>query len=148
MDIKNARERSNYPNATQLELGRYAIDQGADLVAGHHPHVIQGIEKYKGRYIVYSLANFCFGGNRNPSDKDTFIFQNAFTFKGKELISVKGKVIPCQVSSVKEVNDYQPTILEGEEKERVLKRILKYSEKLKYGIKAENLDEFSASTFY
>ena len=140
-------ERSNYPNAIQLELGRYAIDQGADLVAGHHPHEIQGREKYKNRDIVYSLANFCFGGNRNPSDKDTFIFQSAFTFKGKELISVKGKVIPCQVSSVKEINDYQPTILEGGDKERVLKRILEYSEKLEYGIEAENLDEFSASTF-
>jgi len=137
-------ERSNYPNAVQRELGRYAIDQGADLVAGHHPHVIQGIEKYKGRYIVYSLANFCFGGNRNPSDKDTFIFQNCFTFNGDELKNVKGMIIPCQVSSLKEVNDYQPTILEGKEKERVLNRILKYSRELEYGITEENIDKFSS----
>ena len=40
---------------------------------GHHPHVVQGIESYKGVNIVYSLGNFCFGGKKNPTDKDTFI---------------------------------------------------------------------------
>lgn len=127
-------ETKNYPNDVQLELGRFAIDAGADVVAGHHPHVIQGIDKYKGKYIVYSLGNFCFGGNRNPKDKDTFIFQNQFTFSDGELIDSHGIIIPCSISSRKDVNDYQPTVLEGEEAERVMNRILKYSSSLKYGI--------------
>ncbi len=51
------------PNKAQIELSRMAIDEGADLVLGHHPHVLHPIEKYKDAYIVYSLGNFCFGGN-------------------------------------------------------------------------------------
>lgn len=71
------------PNSTQTHLAHKSIDWGADLVLGSHPHVLQGIEKYKGRYIVYSFGNFCFGGNSNPGDKDTMIFTQTFTFKKK-----------------------------------------------------------------
>ena len=131
------KDRSNYPNEIQKELGRFAIDQGADLVAGHHPHVIQGIEKYQGRYIVYSLGNFCFGGNRNPKDKDTFIFQNEFIFRDGQLKESQCKIIPCRISSVTHVNDYQPTVLEGEEAQRVMNRILKYSSSLEYAFTEE-----------
>jgi poly-gamma-glutamate synthesis protein (capsule biosynthesis protein) len=67
-------EEYNDVTSDQKLLGRYAIDSGADLVLGHHPHVIQEIENYQGKYIVYSLGNFVYGGNRNPVDKDTFIF--------------------------------------------------------------------------
>ncbi len=122
-------ERKNYPNSVQKDLGRFTIDSGADLVLGHHPHVIQGIENYKGKYIVYSLANFCFGGNRNPSDKDTFIFQQTFEFKnGEKTDSDKINIIPCSVSSVKHRNNYQSTPVEGDEAKRILQRIEKYSE--------------------
>ena len=100
MDIKNARERSRaIPMLPSWNWDGMvcSIDQGADLVAGHHPHVIQGIEKYKGKYIVYSLANFCFGGNRNPSlTKIHLYFKTLLLSRGKELISVKGKVIPVR----------------------------------------------------
>ena len=54
-------EKSNIPDDIQKTLAHLAIDQGADLVVGHHPHVLQGIEKYQGKNIVYSLGNFCFG---------------------------------------------------------------------------------------
>ena len=64
-------ETETVPDSNQTTLGRIAIDEGADLVCGHHPHVLQGIETYKGRNIVYSLGNFCFGGNSSPSDMDT-----------------------------------------------------------------------------
>ena len=79
-------EKEYTPNATQKKLAHLAIDEGADLVIGHHPHVLEGIEKYNGKYIAYSLGNFCFGGNKNPSDKDTMIFQQTFT------IDADGKV--------------------------------------------------------
>ena len=102
--------------------------------------MIQGIDKYKGKYIVYSLANFCFGGNRNPADKDTFIFQGLFTFQNGELIENDGTIYACRVSSVNNVNDYQPTLLKGEDRERVINRILKYSEKLNYGITMEDVN--------
>jgi hypothetical protein len=128
------REREHYPDAYQQRLARLCIDNGADIVVGHHPHVIQGIERYKDRYIVYSLGNFCFGGNRNPSDKDTFIFQCAFTVIGNEVAGTAARIIPCSVSSVDHVNDYRPTVKTGSEGQRILERIYKYSSRLEYGI--------------
>ena len=67
--------RKGRPEEYQRSLGKQYIDAGADLVIGSHPHVLQGIEEYKGKNIVYSLGNFCFGGNSYPSDMDTMIFQ-------------------------------------------------------------------------
>lgn len=112
------------PTSSQEMLAKYAIDEGADLVYGHHPHVLQGIEEYKGKYIVYSLGNFCFGGNRNPSDKDTIIFQQTFTVQnGEILIDDNINIIPCSISSVSTRNDFQPTPLEGDEKDRVVEKL-------------------------
>ncbi len=127
-------ERANVPNKTQTDLGHWAIDSGADLVVGHHPHVMQGIEKYKDKYIVYSLGNFCFGGNRNPTDKDTFIFTQQFTFDYKEgtynLTKDEVKIHPVMVSSVKNLNDFKPTPAQGADFERIAKRLNDYSAKV------------------
>lgn len=121
-------EKDNYPNGVQKELAHLAIDNGADLVLGHHPHVLQGIEVYKNKNIVYSLANFCFGGNKNPSDKDTMIFQQTFTVDNGVLVEDNvTNVIPCTVSSTDKRNDYQPTPAQGKRKEKILQRIAEYS---------------------
>ena len=121
-------EREYYANATQKSLGHYAIDQGATLVIGHHPHVLQGIEKYNGRYILYSMGNFCFGGNSNPSDKDTMIFQQTFYIKNGELTDQNdAKVLPCSLSGSSNTNTFQPKLLKGDERIRVIKKINKYS---------------------
>ena len=121
-------EKENYPEEYQLKLGKKCVEWGADLVIGHHPHVLQGIEEYKGKYIVYSLGNFCFGANRNPSDKDCMIFQQTFTFAEGELQEdTEIKVIPCSVSSTTKRNDYKPTPAEGEDAVRIIGRINEYS---------------------
>ena len=121
-------EKEYLPNDTQKTLAHLAIDEGADLVIGHHPHVLQGIERYKGKYIAYSLGNFSFGGNSNPSDKDTMIFQQTFTVQdGKVEENDDINVIPCSLSSASGYNDYCPTPLEGSEKERVLEKLKEYS---------------------
>lgn len=129
-------ERQNYPTDAQRELGKKCIDWGADLVIGHHPHVIQGFEEYNGKYIVYSLGNFCFGANKNPTDKDSMIFQQTFIFtkttdangaKVGQKTSGQAKVIPCSISSVTNRNDYCPTPLTGEEGQRVINRLNEYS---------------------
>lgn len=117
-------ESSKTPSSSQKTLARKAIDLGADLVIGHHPHVLQGIEKYNGKYIVYSLGNFCFGGNRNPSDKDTMIFRQTFTLEeGVAEEDDNILIIPCSVSSVSGRNNYQPTPLTGDEADRVMEKI-------------------------
>ncbi|MEG0014543.1 MAG: CapA family protein [Niameybacter sp.] len=122
-------EREHYPNDIQKELARLCIDEGADLVIGSHPHVIQGIETYKGKNIIYSLGNFSFGANKNPDDKDTFIYQATYTIKDGQVTFSKSEVIPCSISSTKDRNTYQPTPLEGTEKERVQNRLKIYSSK-------------------
>ena len=117
-------ERDAAPNSHQTTLARLAIDEGADLVCGHHPHVLQGIEVYKGKNIVYSLGNFCFGGNSNPGDKDTMIFQQTFTLTKDGLKEDNiTNIIPCSLSSEKNRNNYQPTPSTGTEAERILKKI-------------------------
>lgn len=124
-------EKAYYPSEKQKNLAHCAADAGADLVLLHHPHVIQGAEYYKGVYIEYSLGNFCFGGNRNPSDKDTIILQKTFRMKnGKLQRDQEMKIIPCSISSTTAYNNYQPTVLEGKDKERVIRRMNEYSAKL------------------
>ena len=131
-------EKAEYPNDVQVELAHAAIDAGADLVLGHHPHVLQGIEQYKGKNIVYSLGNFCFGGNMYPSDMDTMIFQQTFTLKGGKLQEDNvTNIIPCSVSSAEDYNNYQPTPAAGEKETEILNKITQRSQ----GLSNENTEE-------
>ena len=127
-------EKEEVPDENQKTLGHLAIDEGADLVCGHHPHVLQGIEEYKGKNIVYSLGNFCFGGNAYPSDMDTIIFQQTFTIdqNGVKDDNVTN-IIPCSISSDSDYNNYQPTPAEGEEATRIMQKIQKRSSWIKDG---------------
>jgi poly-gamma-glutamate capsule biosynthesis protein CapA/YwtB (metallophosphatase superfamily) len=99
-------EREYHPDEKQRVMGRALIDAGADLVVGHHPHVLQPVEKYRGRYIAYSLGNFVFGGNINPREKRTEILQAVFAKNQAPAI----KEIPCRISSVDTTNDFRPVI--------------------------------------
>ena len=102
------------PNKQQKEFARSAIDAGADLVIGHHPHVVQTVEKYKNGYIIYSLGNFVF--DQMWSDETRLGAMAEIIFKDKKVESVK--FIPIKIY------DYaQPMILEGEEKEMILERL-------------------------
>ena len=119
-------ERDYFGIDDQRTLARFTVDSGADIVVGSHPHVVQGIEIYNDKPIVYSLGNFCFGANSNPSDKDTFIFQTTIDRQDGK-ISIASKVIPCRISSTSAYNDFCPTPVEGYEAERILNKISKSS---------------------
>ena len=116
-------EKSDTPDETQVSLAHTAIDNGADLVVGHHPHVLQGIELYQGKYIAYSLGNFCFGGNSTPSDLDTMIFQTVFSVAKDGTVSSEVRIIPCSISSADGWNNYQPTPAEGSEADRIMEKL-------------------------
>ena len=108
MSFHWGQERQYRQNATQQAIARYAIDRGFNAVLGHHPHVVQGIERYKQGVIVYSLANFVFGGNGNPSDKDSVAVQLRVDFAGDTLVAQDITALPLLVSGVNHGNDYRP----------------------------------------
>lgn len=126
-------ELEYYATDKQRTCGKKAVDLGADLVIGHHPHVLEGIENYKGVNIVYSLGNFCFGGKKNPADKDTFIYQATFTQNPDGTFDSDFNIIPCKITSVADEssNNYQPTpVTDPDEQARILEKIEYYSRKL------------------
>ncbi len=122
-------EGEYYQDDLQEYLGRAAVDAGADLVIGHHPHRLQPYEVYQGKVILYSLGNFCFGGNTAPSDMDTAVFRQTFTFENDGSGGLKLKedpeyeIIPFSISSADGYNNYQPKELSGEAAERALNKI-------------------------
>ena len=120
-------EMSEYnPTDEQIQLAHDCIDAGATIVEGSHQHVLQGYEKYNGRYIVYGLGNFCYGGARGLYDPDCYIFQQTFSVSqtdGSVATDDTVKVIPCLISTDRTVNDYQPVVVDGEEKARVEAKI-------------------------
>lgn len=154
-DIKNARKTCDLvivsfhwgdeldyaPKSNQIMLGRAAIDSGADLVLGHHSHRINPIECYKGKYIVYSLANCSFAGNNKPSDMYTFIFQTRFKMQDGKIVSNSFRIIPCRISSRKDYNDFALTPLTDSSNIRTLMDTLeKNGRKLDYAVPRYPLD--------
>ncbi len=103
-------EGSYRPTADQKKFARAAIDAGADIVYGHHPHVLQPIEEYGDGYILYSLGNFSFGGNHFPRDMDSALVQLHVIRDEQGKISLDGlTIIPVSISSMAVQNNFQPT---------------------------------------
>lgn len=122
-------ESVNYANEYQKKWGHDLIDAGADLIIGNHAHVLQGVEEYKGKIICYSLANFSFGANRNPWDKDTAVYQQTFTFvDGVLQTDITAKIIPARVSGKDYSNNFQPIIANVEQAKAIIDRMNTYSE--------------------
>ncbi len=111
-------EKEHVPETDQIYFAHKTIQYGADLIVGHHPHVLQGIEKYRNGLIVYSLGNFIFGGNSRKHEK-TAVLQIRINSDLKKIISYK--MLPVQV-------DYwQPRLLHGFQKQALLDSLAKYS---------------------
>jgi poly-gamma-glutamate capsule biosynthesis protein CapA/YwtB (metallophosphatase superfamily) len=107
--------------AGQRELGRLALDAGADMVLGHHPHVPQGVELYQGKPLVYSLGNFVFYPFQNAKTHDTLILEATFhqgRFTAVSLLPARG-------------GNSQPYLPEGKERKDVLTLLGKLLAELK-----------------
>ena len=121
-------DKTSVLESNQKNIGKELIDMGYDLVIGNHPHVLQAMNLYEGKFICYSLGNFCYGGNKNPKDKDSGIFQQTFSFQnGKLLPVVDARFIPCSLSSRSDTNTYRPTLSDGEEALRIIQKVNGYS---------------------
>ena len=117
------------PNEEQRYMGHLCVDLGADLVIGNHAHILQGVERYKGRYIFYSLGNFTYGGRAIPRDIDTMIAQQVFTFVDDKLrIDDNVTIIPCWMSTKTEINDFCPLIQDASSAKEIIEKINDRSE--------------------
>ena len=114
------------PDGGQTANAHACIDAGADIVYGHHPHVLQKIEEYNGGIIYYSLGNFSFGGNNFPQDYDSAVLQQEVirTVEG-EIKLGKLTIIPVSCSSITSHNNFQPTPypVDSEEYARVMSKL-------------------------
>lgn len=114
----------------QRSIGRAAIKSGADVVIGHHPHVVQGIEKYNDSYILYSLGNLVFGGNVDPDDRDAYVARLTFTVTETEASAPTLEIIPIRLTEKEKGTDYRPVLAGEADAERILKKILRKSYKM------------------
>ncbi len=108
ISLHGGTEAAYEPDGHIRDLAHAAIDLGADLVVGHHPHRLQPIEEYKGKYILYSLGNFVFGGQPWLTDLDTAIIQCHFQLENGYVVKSQLTIIPFSMSSGGHVNNYQP----------------------------------------
>ena len=115
----------------QRTIGRAAIKAGADIVVGHHPHIVQGIEAYEDSYILYSVGNLVFGGNVDPDDRDAYAARVTFTVHEDRAEAPEVTIVPLRLTALKDGTDYRPVIAEGEEADRIVSRILKRSSNMK-----------------
>jgi poly-gamma-glutamate synthesis protein (capsule biosynthesis protein) len=127
-------ELATHPAEWQRTLARFTIDQGADVIVGHHPHVLQGTELYKGRPIAYSLGNFIFGGN-SRSNYDTAILKVAVNER-----QMKVDLLPIQV------RQYQPQIAQGEAGASILKQVQQLSAGFEQPMQASMVLDVQPST--
>ncbi|MDD3109991.1 MAG: CapA family protein [Eubacteriales bacterium] len=121
--IHAGEEYSLRHNALQAEMAHAAIEAGANLIIGHHPHVPQGIEVYGGGLIFYSLGNFVFGGNLALSTFDSLVAQITLQFKKGVLLQSQVQLIPVLTSGASPENDFRPIPALGEDKLRILETV-------------------------
>lgn len=109
-------------NAWQMKFARRIIDAGADMIWGHHAHVLQPVQFYKGKPILYSTGNFTFGTMSSSVDRDTGIFQLTVDVSEEGTNFTRLQVIPCRTTGT---GDYRPYVLtEQEDMERVFKKLV------------------------
>lgn len=108
------KERRHAPEEWKQRASRKLVDNGADLVIGNHPHVLQPREIYNGVEIIYSLGNFCYGGSRSPENR-TIIYQMELTIsENLEVEARNSTIIPCYVYTAAK-NNYQPAPIENQD---------------------------------
>lgn len=110
-------EYTRTPNNAQINFAHTAIDMGADIVIGAHPHWVQTIEEYKDRYIFYSLGNFIFDQNWSKDTSEGLVLKINVNKKEKAQIK-KIELLPIVIE-----NNSTPRLANDTEKQNILKKI-------------------------
>lgn len=117
-------EYSETRTQKQEDYAKYAIEAGADLVIMHHPHVVQGMSEIGGRSVLYSLGNFCFGGNRNVRAMEALVvaaeltFEDDGTYAGQRIM-----LYPAHISGTSPRSNYQPHFVSGKDARQVMRLV-------------------------
>lgn len=122
------KEYSPTHNAAQERMAQYAVNSGADIVVGTHPHVVQGVEwrpnsrDTHGAVILYSLGNLVFGGTHDMQTFDAMLAQATLRFDDSTgaYLGVEMELIPILTSGSAPENDFRPVIATGADAERIL----------------------------
>ncbi|MBM4177554.1 CapA family protein, partial [Candidatus Gribaldobacteria bacterium] len=114
VSVHSGTEYADKPNDSQVNFAHAAVDAGADLIIGHHPHVLQTMEKYKGKYIFYSLGNFVFDQPQSEETKEGLAIKIYFTKSGINKISLLPVVME---------NLAQPRRANKNETDKILQRL-------------------------
>ncbi len=127
VSLHMGREEQPQPEAGQAAYVRYCIDAGADIIYGHHAHVLQSVQFYRGKPIFYSTGNFTFG-TMSKVDPDTGIFQLTYDIVDGQPVSPRFSVVPCRTQGS---GDYRPYILTDEEEIRAMRQKLVHKRDVK-----------------
>lgn len=110
------RELDSLPSARQIRMGHQLIDAGAALVIGHHPHVLQGVESYRGKMILYSLGNFVFDNSQTEQSRSA-IFRCTIGQSGID----SAELIPISI------NSWRPEPATGAAKDAIEDKLIRLS---------------------
>ena len=119
-------EREHYPQPEQIRLAHRVIEAGADMIIGHHPHVLQGVELYKGKPVFYSLGNFIFGGNSRTYEQSAVA--RIEVSKKNGCFTLRPELIPVEIIY------WQPRPLKGDDARALLDSVATYSKIFKSSI--------------
>ena len=120
----------------QMSLARKLIDAGADVIWGHHPHVLHPVMFYKGKPIMFSTGNFIFGTIGQMKTDDTGIFQLHYDVSGETPVLTEMSVVPCKTGKR---GDYRPYELTDEQLKKTCWSYMVYKKKV------ANMDNLPAS---
>jgi len=121
-------EESNRVTGAQQNLAHKIIDWGGDIILGHHPHVLQGIELYKGGLIAYSLGNFVFDQNDENNNQSIIL----------DIIIEDGRITGARAHPIYIYDKHQPRIPDDSKKQYITDKIIRLSEALGTTVQKED----------
>lgn len=132
VSVHAGKEFQHFPSPWIQGLYRGFIDHGVDLVIGHHPHIPQGLERYKDRLIAYSLGDFMFEYGQDPGTCITFALEVGFSKEG---------IASVQIHPIKKRHDLKLSPLSGKDKHTFIDHINEISNPLTDGTALQRLYE-------
>ncbi|SHI00231.1 CapA family protein [Virgibacillus chiguensis] len=124
------------PATYQTKFGHAIIDAGADIIIGHHPHRLQSVEKYNGKYIIYSMGDYAFGADPTLKSRQTAIFRLTFAKENNAVITKGLRIVPTLENSndSETENNYQPLPVFGKDAKDIVDELVRISSIIPNGV--------------